>query len=109
MSSGAPPGHRDVDIRQPFVVTLTARPTRDEVALLCAELGAAPPGEVVCEVGGLARADLAAVDALARLALAAGRRGHRIRFHGAGPELRALLLLTGLDGTLPTEDGPPSP
>ncbi|MFJ9429019.1 STAS domain-containing protein [Streptomyces sp. NPDC101490] len=90
-------------------MTLTACPTRDEVVLLCAELGAAPPGEVVCEVSGLARADLAAVDALARLALAAGRRGHRIRFHGAGPELRALLLLTGLDGTLATEDGPPSP
>jgi len=81
-------------------VTLTARPTGDEVARLCAELGAAPPGDVVCEVGALAAADLAAVDALARLKLAAGRSGHRIRFHGAGPDLRALLLLTGLGGTL---------
>lgn len=81
-------------------MTLTTRPTGDEVARLCAELGAAPPGDVVCEVGALAPADLAAVDALARLKLAAGRRGHRIRFHGAGPELRALLLLTGLDGIL---------
>nr|WP_223182990.1 MULTISPECIES: STAS domain-containing protein [unclassified Streptomyces] len=80
---------------------MTARPTRDEVALLCARLGAAPPGEVVCEVGALAPVDLAAVDVLARLRLAAGRRGHRIRFRGAGPELRALLLLTGLDGILP--------
>ncbi len=83
-------------------MTLTARPTGDEVARLCAVLGAAPPGDVVCEVGALAAADLAAVDALARLKLAAGRSGHRIRFHGAGPDLRALLLLTGLDGTLPT-------
>lgn len=81
-------------------MTLPARPTRDEVVRLCAELGAAPPGDVVCEVGALAPADLAAVDALARLKLAAGRSGHRIRFHGAGPDLRALLLLTGLDGTL---------
>ncbi|MDV9190073.1 STAS domain-containing protein [Streptomyces sp. SR27] len=81
-------------------MTLTARPSRGEVALLCAELGAAQPGEVVCEIGALVCADLAAVDALARLKLAATRRGHRIRFHGAGPELRALLLLTGLDGTL---------
>ncbi len=81
-------------------MTLTARPTGDEVARLCAELGAAPPGDVVCEVGALAAADLAAVDALARLKLAAGRSGHRIRFHGAGPDLRALLLLTGLGGTL---------
>ncbi|MFD8644850.1 STAS domain-containing protein [Streptomyces zaomyceticus] len=91
-----------MDSIRPLVVILTARPSGDEVARLCAELAAAPPGEVVCEVGALARADLTAVDALARLKLAAGRRGHRIRFHGAGPDLRALLLLTGLDGTLPT-------
>ncbi|MGA5191812.1 STAS domain-containing protein [Streptomyces exfoliatus] len=81
-------------------MTLPARPTRDEVARLCAELAAAPPGDVLCEVGALASADLAAVDALARLKLAAGRRGHRIRFHGAGPDLRALLLLTGIGETL---------
>ncbi|MFD3533086.1 STAS domain-containing protein [Streptomyces sp. NPDC058664] len=89
-----------MDTSQPLVVTLPARPTRDEVARLCAELAAAPPGDVLCEVGALAPADLAAVDALARLKLAAGRRGHRIRFHGAGPDLRALLLLTGIDETL---------
>ncbi|MFF1507589.1 STAS domain-containing protein [Streptomyces sp. NPDC058326] len=81
-------------------MTLTACPTRDEVARLCAELAAAPPGEVVCEVGALVRADLAAVDALARLRLEAGRRGHRIRFHGAGADLRALLRLTGIGETL---------
>ncbi|MFF8374865.1 STAS domain-containing protein [Streptomyces sp. NPDC015661] len=89
-----------MDTSQPLVVTLPARPTREDVARLCARLAAAPPGDVVCEVGALAGADLAAVDALARLKLAAGRRGHRIRFEGAGPELRALLLLTGLAGTL---------
>ncbi|MFC9703732.1 STAS domain-containing protein [Streptomyces sp. NPDC056943] len=89
-----------MDTSRPLVVTLPARLTRGEVALLCAELGAAPPGDVVCEVGALTHADLSAVDALARLKLAANRRGHRIRFHGAGPELRALLQLTGLDGTL---------
>ncbi|MFJ5141005.1 STAS domain-containing protein [Streptomyces sp. NPDC088707] len=91
-----------MDTSRPLVVTLTARPTGDEVARLCTELRAAPPGDVVCEVGALAPADLTAVDALARLKLAAGRSGHRIRFDGAGPDLRALLLLTGLDGTLPT-------
>ncbi|MEU9295628.1 STAS domain-containing protein [Streptomyces sp. NPDC048266] len=89
-----------MDTSRPLVVILPARPTRDEVAGLCAELAAAPPGDVVCEVGALAPADLAAVDALARLRLAAGRRGHRIRFHGAGPDLRALLLLTGIGETL---------
>ncbi|WP_435974403.1 STAS domain-containing protein [Streptomyces sp. Qhu_M48] len=89
-----------MDTSRPLVVTLPARPTRDEVARLCAELGTGPPGVVVCDVAALAPADLTAVDALARLKLAAGRGGHRIRFDGAGPELRALLLLTGLDGTL---------
>ncbi|CAM5405261.1 hypothetical protein GCM10010222_06650 [Streptomyces tanashiensis] len=89
-----------MDTSQPLVVTLPARPGREDVARLCAELAAAPPGEVVCRVGALARADLAAVDALARLKLAAGRRGHRIRFEGAGPQLRTLLRLTGLDETL---------
>lgn len=100
MSSGRPAGRTDVDTSQPLVVTLPARPGREDVARLSAEIAAAPPGQVVCEVGALAHADLAAVDALARLKLAAGRSGHRIRFHGAGPELRALLLLTGLDATL---------
>ncbi|MEV8590989.1 STAS domain-containing protein [Streptomyces sp. NPDC051180] len=89
-----------MDTSQPLFVTLPARPGREDVARLCAELAAAPPGEVVCEIGALTHPDLAAVDALARLRLAAGRRGHRIRFHGAGPELRALLLLTGLDEPL---------
>ncbi|MGW8765710.1 STAS domain-containing protein [Streptomyces sp. NPDC055815] len=100
MSSGRPGGLPGVDTSQPLVVTLPARPGPEDVARLCAELGAAPPGDVVCEVGALAGADLAAVDALARLKLAASRRGHRIRFHGAGPELRTLLHLTGLAETL---------
>ncbi|MFB7516833.1 STAS domain-containing protein [Streptomyces sp. NPDC056144] len=86
--------------REPLVLTLPARPTRDDVAGLCARLAHAPPGDVTCDVGELAGADLLAVDALARLKLAARRHGHRLRFEGAGPELRALLLLTGLDGTL---------
>ncbi|WP_435185286.1 STAS domain-containing protein [Streptomyces sp. bgisy126] len=85
---------------RPLVVTLSARPGPEEVERLCAELAAAPPAEVVCEAGALAPAGLAAVDALARLKLAAARHGHHFRLHGAGPDLRALLRLTGLDGTL---------
>ncbi|MFF6867763.1 STAS domain-containing protein [Streptomyces sp. NPDC007910] len=88
------------DTSRSLVVTLTARPGREEVDRLCAELAAAPPAEVVCEAGALAPAGLAAVDALARLKLTATRHGHRLRVQGAGPELRALLRLTGLDGTL---------
>ncbi|MFD6363227.1 STAS domain-containing protein [Streptomyces roseolus] len=99
MSSGTPGGHPLVDTSQPLVVTLPAAPTREEVARLCADLAAAPPGDVRClvdaEAGGLG-----AVDALARLALTARRHGHRLTFDGAGPDLTALLRLTGLDGVL---------
>ncbi|MFJ5706160.1 MULTISPECIES: STAS domain-containing protein [unclassified Streptomyces] len=88
-----------MDTSQPLVMTLPAAPTREEVARLCADLAAAPPGDVRCRVD--AGADgLAAVDALARLALTARRHGHRLTFHGAGPDLTALLRLTGLDRLL---------
>ncbi|MFJ4869065.1 STAS domain-containing protein [Streptomyces sp. NPDC088757] len=85
---------------RPLVVTLSARPGREEVERLCAELAAAPPAEVVCEAGALVPAGLAAVDALTRLKLAAVRHGHRIRFRGAAPDLRSLIRLTGLDEVL---------
>ncbi|MFF7179596.1 STAS domain-containing protein [Streptomyces sp. NPDC008121] len=85
-----------MDTSRPLVLTLAARPTPDEVARLCAVLEAAPPTDVRCEVGALAHADLAAVDALARLRLTAGRHGHRLVFRGTGPELRLLLGLVGL-------------
>ncbi|MEU9999386.1 STAS domain-containing protein [Streptomyces sp. NPDC050848] len=85
-----------MDISQPLVLTLAARATPDEVARLCALLEEVAPTDVVCDVGGLAHADLAAVDALARLKLTAGRAGHRLRFEGAGGELRLLLGLVGL-------------
>lgn len=50
------------------------------------------------------RADLAIVDLLARLALAAQRRGWRIRIDGALPaQLGALLALCGLDRVLGLE------
>ncbi|MGW5774661.1 STAS domain-containing protein [Streptomyces sp. NPDC003863] len=89
-----------MDTSQPLIITLPAHPTREDLARLCDELAAAPPREVVCEISALASADLAAVDALARLKLAARRGGHRIRFEGARPRLRALLVLSGLEGTL---------
>ena len=51
------------------------------------------------------RTDLALVDALARLQLAARRSGTAIHLRGASPELRALLELVGLAGALPLEAG----
>jgi hypothetical protein len=47
--------------------------------------------------------DLALVDALARLQLAARRRGLRLRLRGASEELRALLELVGLADVLALE------
>ncbi|WP_413927887.1 STAS domain-containing protein [Kitasatospora albolonga] len=83
-------------------VTLTGRVGRAAVPGLCAELerrladrpGAAP---VECDVGGVDRADLALVEAVARLALVARRAGRRLRLRGVAPELRALLDLVGLE------------
>jgi STAS domain len=59
-------------------------------------------GEFELVVGRLVRRriDLATVDALARLTLAARRQGLTIRLVDASPELRALLELVGLDGLL---------
>lgn len=62
---------------------------------------AAPTGPrgtvVVLEAGALA-ASTGALAALARLALAARRTGHRVRLRGASPALRALLDRAGLAG-----------
>ncbi|MGW6566040.1 STAS domain-containing protein [Streptomyces sp. NPDC054975] len=89
-----------METSQPLVLTLAARATPEEVARLCALLEEAAPTDVVCDVGGLAHADLAAVNALARLRLTAGRVGHRLRFRGTGSELRLLLDLVGLADTV---------
>ncbi|MFJ3581477.1 STAS domain-containing protein [Streptomyces sp. NPDC090127] len=85
-----------MDTSRPLVLTLAARATPEEVARLCALLEGAAPTDVICDVGGLVHADLAAVDALARLRLTARRLGHRLRFRGTGGELRLLLGLVGL-------------
>jgi anti-anti-sigma regulatory factor len=60
---------------------------------------------IVCDVGALADPGLAAVDALARLQLTAGRLGRRIRLWRVGPELLQLLVLAGLDRVLPVAAG----
>ncbi|HKW78562.1 MAG TPA: hypothetical protein VJQ09_05630 [Candidatus Limnocylindria bacterium] len=51
---------------------------------------------VLCEAGALTRPDLATVDALARLALAARRTGRRTRVRHASAALKYLLDLAGL-------------
>ncbi|MEU8759909.1 STAS domain-containing protein [Streptomyces sp. NPDC048659] len=90
-----------MDSLRTLELRLTGRPAPEQVAGLCALLAAAEPADVVCELAGLdPPGGLAAVDALARLRLAARRRGHRLTFRGAGPELRSVLGLVGLGGLL---------
>ncbi len=52
-------------------------------------------------MGGVTDPDLATVDALARLQLAARRLGRSIRLRHASRELRELLSLAGLSDVLP--------
>lgn len=56
--------------------------------------------EVPCDVRGFG-ADAATLDVLARLALAARRRGRQLTLRNASPELRDLTALAGLSGVLP--------
>ena len=55
-----------------------------------------------CDVRGL-RADVAAVDALARLQLAARQAGFELRLVHASAELRCLIAFTGLGEVLRVE------
>jgi ABC-type transporter Mla MlaB component len=100
MSSVPPGGLLTVDSATPAVLVLPGLVTRDEVPGLCeavrALLEAAGGGVVVCDVAGLGPPGLTAVDALARLELAARRAGGRIRLHDPDPALSALLDLVGL-------------
>lgn len=66
---------------------------------VCAVLASAGPGLLACELADVA-ADVTAVDALARLALAARRHGCHVRVLGASPELRELVAFMGLDAVL---------
>jgi ABC-type transporter Mla MlaB component len=65
----------------------------------CALLAGCASDELRCEVTGIA-ADAVAVDALARLALAARRNGCSVRLCGASQDLRALVAFAGLDAVL---------
>jgi ABC-type transporter Mla MlaB component len=60
---------------------------------------------VVCDLEGLAGPDVATLDALARLQLAAKRSGGRIRLQHACASLRALLAFTGLGEVVPLAAG----
>ncbi|MFF2405315.1 STAS domain-containing protein [Streptomyces sp. NPDC058092] len=109
MSFGRRVGLPGVEARTSIVLVVTGRVTRATVPGLCAELESLlyDPGGVVreadagvdCDVGGVVQADLALVEAIARLGLVVRRAGGgrlRLRLRNAPPELRALLDLVGL-------------
>ncbi len=58
-------------------------------------------GLVVVDVAALHHPDVATLDALARLQLAARRCGYRVQFRRACADLRDLMALAGLDDVLP--------
>ncbi len=60
-------------------------------------LAAADAEQIICDVAVVGSPDLAAIDALARLQLAAQRLGSSLRLQHASSELMGLLALTGLD------------
>jgi ABC-type transporter Mla MlaB component len=103
-----------VDAKTPPVLALAGPVAPDEVARLGDEVQAlletTGAGVVVCDVGGLRPVQLATLDLLARLQLAARRAGGRIRLRDPAPALRALLDLAGLPIELegqPEEREPP--
>ena len=69
---------------------------------VCTLLGRPGLEIAVCDVAGV-EPDAVTVDALARLQLAAGRRGCQIRLRNASDELCALVLFMGLRDVLPEE------
>jgi ABC-type transporter Mla MlaB component len=76
----------------------------------CALLQQATPRLLLVEVAQI-EPDAVAVDALARLALAARRHGCVVELCGASPQLELLVELTGLADVLPSSDAvrPPRP
>jgi STAS domain len=77
--------------------------SRADVKAACARLNSLATGgsldAIDCDVSGLA-AEVAAVDALARLALVARRLGCPLKVRRASPELRDLVELCGLSDAL---------
>ncbi|KOU39155.1 hypothetical protein ADK54_26920 [Streptomyces sp. WM6378] len=103
MSSGASRGLIYVEATGPAeqqpVLVVSALVTLADVPLLCERLRGLYVGgarEVVCDLAALTRADLVAVEVVARLRLTARRAGGRVLMRNAGAGLVALLELTGL-------------
>lgn len=69
-------------------------------ARFCAAVGEHGPDLVLCDVRGV-EADAVAVDALARMQLAARRNGCAVQLSGCSEPLRELVAFMGLRDVLP--------
>lgn len=91
----------------PVVVALPRHLRRDDIPGLCERLLAAVErsgaSRIDCDVGGLSDVDVVAVEAVARLELAARRAGARLRLRRAPRGLVGLLAWLGLRDVLVIE------
>lgn len=78
------------------MIVLPASVGRERVVELCARVEGERGRVVVCDVGAVEEPGLGVVEVLARMELAARRRGGRIRLRGPGAALLALLDFVGL-------------
>jgi ABC-type transporter Mla MlaB component len=89
---------------QPLTLTITGPIAPADLPGLCARVCAlfetSRAGTALCDVAGVAP-DAVTVDALARLQLAARRRGCQVRLRHASPELLELVAFMGLADVLP--------
>ena len=91
-----------------IALVLSGRLARSDVPVMLERIGrlleGTSTGTIDCDVAAVIAADLATVDALAALQLWARRLGRPLRFQDASPELRELIALAGLSGTLPCRE-----
>jgi ABC-type transporter Mla MlaB component len=95
-----------------LVLTVEGPITAATIAELCGRLRAVLEGSDVsvlsCDVKSIAQADVAALDALARLQLTARRMGRSVRLRHVSNPLHDLLHLTGWSAIVPCCTDPPA-
>jgi ABC-type transporter Mla MlaB component len=92
----------DAPIRESAVPSLCRR--------VSAALATSDSRRVDCDVGAVTEADVGALEALARMQLAARRLGGNVRFQRVSDDMMRLLALVGLDEVLLAEfDGAGDP
>ena len=107
MSSAGPAGlPSEMAVPAPRTITFAVRPPLARADLpglcerVCALLAEGELDVALCDVRGVV-ADAVALDALARLQLAARRHGCQVRLRHPSDELRGLLALAGLRDVVP--------